>query len=62
MPHPNSLMYNVYIIPFYPAKVYWFTMKSLQLLTLRDFPEAPENHPDRAIRRSYIPLPAFMRH
>ena len=27
MPHPNSLMYNVYIIPFYPMKVYWFTAK-----------------------------------
>ena len=27
MPHPNSLMYNVYIIPFYPLKAYWFVRK-----------------------------------
>ena len=61
MPHPNSLMYN--IIPvFWPMKVYWFNMKFLQLLTLNDFPEVPENHPDLAIRRGYFPMPAFMKH
>ena len=27
MVHQNSLMYNVYAIPFYPMKVYWFVKK-----------------------------------
>lgn len=27
MPHPNSLMFNVYVIPFWPMKMYWFTRK-----------------------------------
>ncbi len=27
MPHPNSLMYNVYAIPFWPMKVYWTLKK-----------------------------------
>lgn len=27
MPHPNSLMYNVYVIPFWPMKVYWTLRK-----------------------------------
>lgn len=27
MVHQNSLMYNVYAIPFYPMKVYWFFKK-----------------------------------
>lgn len=27
MPHPNSLMYNVYVIPFWPMKVYWTIRK-----------------------------------
>ena len=27
MPHPNSLMYNVYAIPFWPMKVYWTLRK-----------------------------------
>ncbi len=30
MPHPNSLMFNVYVIPFYPMKVYWFFRKVLR--------------------------------
>jgi hypothetical protein len=27
MPHPNSLMYNVYVIPFWPMKAYWTIKK-----------------------------------
>ena len=27
MPHPNSLMYNVYAVPFWPMKVYWTLKK-----------------------------------
>jgi len=27
MPHPNSLMYNVYVIPFWPMKAYWTLKK-----------------------------------
>ena len=27
MPHPNSLMYNAYPIPFWPMKVYWTLRK-----------------------------------
>ena len=30
MPHPNSLMYNVYVIPFLPMKVYWTLAKVSQ--------------------------------
>ena len=33
MPHPNSLMYNVYVIPFLPMKVYW-TLKKVRVKTL----------------------------
>ena len=62
MPHPNSLMYNVYVIPFWPMKVFWFFRKSFQLLTLNDFPVVPETHPDKAISRGYFPIPAFLKH
>ena len=31
MPHPNSLMYNVYVVPFWPMKVYW-TVKKVRVL------------------------------
>ena len=61
MPHPNSLMYNAFPV-FWPAKAFWFTRKSVQLLLIRDFPEVPENHPDQKIRRGYFPMPAFMKH
>jgi hypothetical protein len=27
MPHPNSLMYNAYPIPFWPMKMYWTLKK-----------------------------------
>jgi len=27
MPHPNSLMYNVYVVPFWPMKMYWAVAK-----------------------------------
>lgn len=30
MPHPNSLMYNVYVVPFWPMKVYW-TLRKVSL-------------------------------
>ena len=46
MPHPNSIMYNVYIFPFWPMKAYWFMAKSVQLITLRDFPTPAADHPD----------------
>ncbi len=61
MPHPNSLMYNVYPV-FYPLKVYWFFRKSFQLLTLNDFPEVPDGHPDQKINRGYFPKPKFLSH
>ena len=32
MPHPNSLMYNVYAVPFWPMKVYW-TLKKVILIS-----------------------------
>jgi hypothetical protein len=62
MPHPNSLMYNVYVVPFWPMKIYWFLRKSVQLVAIQDFPEVPENHPDAAIRRGYFAVPSFMKH
>ena len=65
MPHPNSLMYNVYIPIFYPLKAFWFLRKTAQLLLIQDFPAVPDGHPDAAIRRGYIPaglLPGFMKH
>lgn len=34
MPHPNSLMYNVYVVPFWPMKVYWTLRKVSGDLTL----------------------------
>ena len=34
MPHPNSLMYNAYPIPFWPMKVYW-TLKKVRLTRSR---------------------------
>ena len=52
MPHPNSLMYNVYPI-FWPMKVFWFTRKSLTILFLKDFPTPPEGHPDNNISRGF---------
>jgi len=61
MPHPNSIMYNVYP-PFWFAKIYWFTAKSVQLLTLRDFPTPPPEHPDLQISRAYFPWPSFLKH
>ena len=60
MPHPNSLMYNVYPF-FWPMKVYWFCRKSLQILFIRDFPPVPEGHPDEKIVRG-LPMPSFMKH
>ena len=60
MPHPNSLMYNVYPI-FWPMKVYWFMRKSVQILFLYDFPPVPDGHPDKAITRGF-PMPSFMKH
>ena len=37
MPHPNSLMYNVYVVPFWPMKVYWTLRKvSASLFLTRD--------------------------
>ena len=60
MPHPNSLMYNVYPI-FWPMKVYWFCRKSVQILFIQDFPPVPDGHPDKAIVRGF-PMPAFMKH
>jgi hypothetical protein len=55
-------MYNVYVIPFWPMKVYWFMRKTVQLVTINDFPEPPENHPDLKISRSYFPTPSFLKH
>ena len=61
MPHPNSLMYNVYVIPFWPMKVFWFCRKTVQLALIRDFPEVPdEKHPDALISRSYFGKPWFL--
>ena len=54
MPHPNSLMYNVYLVPFLPMKVFWFLRKSAQLILIQDFPAIPENHPDNKIHRGYF--------
>ena len=62
MPHPNSLMYNVYLVPFLPMKVFWFMRKAAQLVLVMDFPAVPEGHPDEAIRRGYFPTPSFMKH
>jgi len=33
MPHPNSLMYNVYVVPFWPMKVYWTLRKVSPLVS-----------------------------
>ena len=55
-------MYNVYVIPFWPMKVYWFLRKTVQLVAVQDFPEVPEGHPDAAIRRGYFPTPGFLKH
>jgi hypothetical protein len=54
MPHVNSLLYNVFVIPYWPMKVYWFTMKSLKIATLNDFPTPDENHPDKQLKRTYL--------
>ena len=53
MPHPNSLMYNVYPV-FWPMKVFWFCRKSIQILFIRDFPPVPEGHPDEKIVRGDV--------
>eukprot|EP00352_Strombidinopsis_acuminata_P002691 CAMPEP_0176377732 /NCGR_PEP_ID=MMETSP0126-20121128/29105_1 /TAXON_ID=141414 ORGANISM="Strombidinopsis acuminatum, Strain SPMC142" /NCGR_SAMPLE_ID=MMETSP0126 /ASSEMBLY_ACC=CAM_ASM_000229 /LENGTH=62 /DNA_ID=CAMNT_0017739709 /DNA_START=20 /DNA_END=204 /DNA_ORIENTATION=- len=54
MPHPNSLLFNVFIIPFYPFKFYWFLRKTTQLVTLNDFPTPPENSEDAKLGRRYF--------
>ena len=54
MPHPNSLMYNVYAIPFWPCKVYWTLRKATIIVFIRDFPAPPESHPDAKISRAYV--------
>ncbi len=61
MPHPNSLMYNVYV-PFWPLKAFWFVRRSAELAFIKDFPTPPENHPDNEISRGYFAMPAFMKH
>ena len=58
MPHPNSLMYNVYIIPFYPLKAYWFVRKVSDRFarphsSLSADPEDP--HPPRLPQGSWRP-------
>jgi len=54
-------MYNTYPV-FWPFKAYWFMRKTFQLFLIKDFPEVPENHPDRLISRGYFPMPSFMKH
>ena len=54
MPHPNSLMYNVYLVPFLPLKAFWFLRKSAQLILIQDFPAVPDGHPDAKISRGYF--------
>jgi hypothetical protein len=55
-------MFNVYVIPYWPQKVYWFMRKSVQLALIADFPTPPEGHPDNQIRRGYFPMPGFLKH
>mmetsp|Transcript_20155 Transcript_20155/g.22491 ORF Transcript_20155/g.22491 Transcript_20155/m.22491 type:complete len:80 (+) Transcript_20155:26-265(+) len=52
MVHQNSLMYNVYAIPFFPMKVYWFAKKSLVLFFMMDFPAVPKGHKHERIHRN----------
>ena len=59
MPHPNSLMYNAYPIPFWPMKVYWTLRKAAMIVLIRDFPAVPENHPDNKISRAYFTIPGL---
>ena len=57
MPHPNSLLYNVFIFPWYPMKAFWFVRKSATMITLNDFPEVPKGHKDEIINRAYCKWP-----
>ena len=63
MPHENSLMYNVYIIPFWPMKAWWTLKKATKIVLLKDFPnirdkkfaeDVSPDHPDFKIKRSYF--------
>lgn len=56
MPHPNSLMYNVYVVPFWPMKVFWTVRKATTIVFIRDFPTPPDGHPDTKISRAYFNL------
>lgn len=59
MPHPNSLMYNVYVIPFWPMKAYWTLKKATKIVFIRDFPPVPAGHPDEKISRAYFQIPGL---
>ncbi|CAI2383406.1 unnamed protein product [Moneuplotes crassus] len=67
MVHQNSLMYNVYAIPFFPMKIYLFVKKSIKLFLVLDFPQPPKGHKHERIHRHMLwpnkidPMPEAVR-